>query len=116
MIASRFLPLLLVSVTLAAAQTVPASDAAKHIGQHATVCGSIAGEHTAASARGTPTFINLDQPYPHQVFTVLVWGDARDSVGDLPTTGRLCVTGVITQYRGVPEIVLRNRQDWHVPK
>jgi hypothetical protein len=116
MIASRFLPLLLASVALAAAQTIPASDASKHVGEHATVCGGIAGEHTATSSRGTPTFINLDQPYPHQVFTVLIWADARQSVGVLPTTGRLCVTGAITQYRGIPEIELRNRQDWYVPK
>lgn len=117
MVASRIMFLLLASVALAAAsQTVPASEASKHIGEHATVCGSIAGEHTAENSRGTPTFINLDQPYPHQVFTILIWGEARNRVGAIPTSGRFCATGFITQYRGVPEIVLRNRHDWYVPK
>lgn len=58
----------------ATAQSISASEASQHVGQHATVCGEIAGEHTATSSRGTPTFINLDKPYPHQVFTLLIWG------------------------------------------
>jgi len=49
-----------------AAQTIPASETAKHVGEQGTVCGRVASEHTATSSRGTPTFINLDKPYPNQ--------------------------------------------------
>jgi hypothetical protein len=98
------------------AQTLSTADAAQHVGQHATVCGEIAGEHTAASSRGTPTFIKLDKPYPNQVFTILIWGDDRASVGNFPTSGRVCATGTIADYRGKPEIVIRNAQSWYVPK
>lgn len=101
---------------LAGAQTIPASEAAKHIGEHETVCGAVASEHTATSSRGTPTFINLGQPYPRQIFTVLVWGDDRANVGDLPGSGQLCVTGTVREYRGVPEIELRDSRSWYVPK
>lgn len=100
----------------ALAQTIPATDAAKHVGEAATVCGTISSEHAAVSSRGTPTFINLDRPYPNQVFTVLVWGSDRASVGNLPTGGRLCAVGTITEYRGTPEIVLRDSHNWYVPK
>ncbi len=68
------------------------------------------------SSRGTPTFINLDRPYPHQVFTALVWGEDRATVGSTPESGRLCVTGNITAYHGVPEIVVRDAKSWYVPK
>jgi micrococcal nuclease len=102
--------------SLASAQTIAATDAAKHVGEHLTVCGSIAGEHTATSSRGTPTFINLDKPYPNQVFTVLVWGSDKASVGSLPHTGRICATGTITGYRGTPEIVLHDSHSWYIPK
>lgn len=98
------------------AQTVSAADASGHIGQHATICGEIAGEHTASNSRGTPTFINLDKPYPNQVFTILIWGDNRASVGLFPKSGEMCVTGTITEYRGRPEIVLRDSHSWYVPK
>jgi micrococcal nuclease len=102
--------------SLASAQTIAATDAAKHVGEHVTVCGSVASEHTATSSRGTPTFINLDRPYPNQVFTVLVWGSDRERVGNLPTSGRLCAVGNITEYRGTPEIVLHDSHSWYVPK
>jgi hypothetical protein len=104
------------SISAAVAQTIPASDAAKHVGERETVCGAIAGEHTATNSRGTPTFINLDESYPHQVFTALIWGDDNGRVGDLPESGSLCVTGTISQYRGVPEIVVRDRKSWYVPR
>jgi hypothetical protein len=99
-----------------AGSTLSTSEASKHIGERATVCGDIASEHTATTSRGTPTFVNLDKPYPNQVFTALVWGSDRTSVGNLPRSGRLCVTGLITEYRGTPGIIIHAAQDWYVPK
>jgi hypothetical protein len=99
-----------------AAQTLTTAEAANHVGETATVCGDIAGEHTATSSHGTPTFINLDKPYPHQVFTLLIWGDDKQNVGQFPTSGRVCATGKITEYHGAPEIVLRDAHSWSVPK
>lgn len=106
--------ILLLGLT-ASAQTISPRDASQHIGQHATVCGEIAGEHTAANTRGTPTFINLDKPHPSQVFTILIWGESRAAVGHIPESGRVCVTGTITEYRSTPEIVLRDSHSWYVP-
>lgn len=110
------LVLAVASTALVAQTTIPASEGAKHIGERMTVCGTITGEHTAASSRGTPTFINLDRPYPDQVFTFLIWGDDRGKVGTVPESGKICATGVITEYRGSPEIVLRDEHSWFVPK
>jgi hypothetical protein len=108
---------LLVSASIAWGEsTLSTTDAARHIGEHTTVCGEIASEHTATRSRGTPTFINLDAPYPNQIFTALVWGSDRANVGNLPRNGRICVTGTITEYRGTPEIVLYSAQEWYVPK
>jgi hypothetical protein len=91
--ASRILFLLLFAIALipAKAQSISAVDAKAHIGENATVCGKVASEHTATSSRGEPTFINLDAAYPNQVFTILVWGDDRSKVGELPRVGsRVC--------------------------
>lgn len=104
------------AATMLAAQTISTSEAAKRVGEKATVCGAIAGEHTSSSSRGTPTFINLDKPYPNQVFTILVWGNDRGRVGNLPTSGQICATGVVTEYRGSPEIVLHDSHSWYIPK
>jgi hypothetical protein len=114
----RFLALLCLSLIALSttAQTITATEASKHVGEHATVCGIIASEHTATSSRGTPTFINLDKPYPNQVFTILVWGDERASIGQIPTSGKLCASGLITLYRGAAEIVLHDSKSWYVPQ
>jgi len=110
------LALALASAGLVAQTTITATDGAKHIGERMTVCGSIAGEHTAASSRGTPTFINLDRPYPNPVFTLLIWGDDRGKVGTVPESGKICATGIISEYRGSSEIVLHDEHSWYVPK
>ena len=96
---------------LGLAQTsVSAAEAKNHIGERATVCGEVASVHYAARSRGNPTFINLDKPYPNQIFTVLIWGSDRPKFGDPEEAYRskhICVTGKISDYKGVPEIVAR---------
>jgi hypothetical protein len=101
---------LLICSSICSAQTLTTAQAKAHEGETGTVCGKVAGEKTATSSRGEPTFINLDAAYPNQVFTILVWGDDRKSVGDLPHVGtRVCASGMIQDYRGVPEIVVRSK-------
>lgn len=101
--------LLAFALSPAVAQTISAADAKNHIGENATVCGKVTSERTATSSRGDPTFINLDAAYPNQVFTILIWGDDRKSVGELPREGsRVCASGVITDYHGEPEIVVKS--------
>lgn len=104
-----FLFLVLGAVTATKAQTISAADAGSHIGQTATVCGMVAGERTATSSRGIPTFINLDSTYPREVFTILVWGQDRSNVGVLPRIGsHTCVIGTIQSYRGIPEVIVKS--------
>jgi hypothetical protein len=112
----RLALLVALASSTALAQEIPAAEAGKHVGESATVCGVIASEHTATSSKRTPTFINLDRPYPNQVFTLLIWRDDREHVGKVPESGRICGVGTITEYRGSPEIVLRDAKSWYVPK
>jgi len=60
--------------TAIAQETITPQDAVKFICQQKTVCGTVASAHFAARSKGQPTFINLDKPYPNQIFTVLIWG------------------------------------------
>jgi hypothetical protein len=98
--------LLSFALTQIVAQTIPSSEAKSHIGERATVCGPVLSQHTATQSQGTPTFLDLDKPYPNESFTVLVWARDKGTVGTLPSGGQLCVTGTITQYRGGAEIVI----------
>jgi hypothetical protein len=102
---------LLFYATVVQAQILTAAQAKAHEGQVATVCGTVASEHTAMRSRGVPTFINLDAAYPAEIFTILVWGDDRQNVGTFPPMGsHVCATGLIRDYRGVPEMVVRSKR------
>jgi hypothetical protein len=91
------------------AQTsISAAEAKSHVGERATVCGEVASTRYAARTRGNPTFINLDKPYPNQIFTVLIWGTDRPKFGDpeeLYRNKHICIIGKISDYKGVPEVV-----------
>lgn len=100
--------LILSAGTCSAQTSIPASEAKNHVGQNAIVCGEVASTHYAARSRGEPTFINLDKPYPDQVFTILIWGSDRPKFGHPEDEYRgktICVTGTISLYRGVAEVV-----------
>jgi len=88
--------------------SISAAEAKNHVGARATVCGEVASTHYAARSRGNPTFINLDKPYPNQIFTVVIWGSDRAKFGDPEETylnKHICATGKIADYKGVPEVV-----------
>jgi hypothetical protein len=87
---------------------ITAAEAKNHIGDTATVCGNVVSTHYAARSKGNPTFLNLDEPYPRQIFTILIWGSDRPKFGDPEAkygNKKVCVTGLIKDYRGVPEVV-----------
>ena len=94
-------------------QKLTAAEAKQHIGETATVCGNVVSTRYAPSTKGQPTFLNLDKPYPNQIFTVLIWGSDRSKFGKPEADfreKRICATGKITVYREVPEIVASDPQ------
>jgi hypothetical protein len=108
----------LLSISAFGANLTPA-EAAKHVGENATVCGVVAGVRTATSSKGSPTFVNLGKPYPNQVFTILIWRDDLKKFSPAPSSWdgkRICATGTITLYRNVPEIVARDSGQVSFPK
>lgn len=79
-----------------------------YVGRPATVCGTVVSASHSMKTKGQPTFLNLDAPYPQQVFTIVVWGSDRAKFGapEVQYMGRrLCVTGTVQAYRGKAEIV-----------
>jgi hypothetical protein len=99
---------LLVIEPALAQKKLSAAEAKDHLGEAATVCGTIVSTRYAASSRGRPTFLNMDKPYPNQVFTILIWGNNRSKFGRPEVDykdKRTCVTGTISDYRGTPQMV-----------
>lgn len=85
------------------------NEALDHVGEQATVRGPVKGATYANRTKGKPTFIDLGRAYPDPAaFTVLIWGDDRARFSIAPEkayTGKtICVTGLITSYKGGAEI------------
>jgi len=95
-----------------AQKSISAAEAKQHIGETATVCGVVASARFASNTRGQPTFLNLDEPYPRQIFTIVIWGSDRAKFGTPEqdyNNKRVCVTGKIQEFKGVPEIVAKEK-------
>lgn len=119
-----FLPLTvfcLTAVASASAQTktITATEAKNHVGERATVCGKVVTSRYADRSKGEPTFLNLDEPFPRQAFTIVIWGNDRPKFGEPEnkySDKRICVAGKITSYRGSPEIVATDPKQIKVQK
>jgi micrococcal nuclease len=84
--------------------------AGKYIGKTKTVCGIVASSLHDEKLSGKPTFLNLNRPFPDQIFTVLIWGTDRPKFSEPPEKmfqgKRVCVTGVITVHDRTPQIAI----------
>ena len=99
---------LLLSAHLSTAQTLTAAQTREHEGDNATVCGIVASVRQASASKGKPTYINLDIPWPNQIFAAVIWEEDLSKIGPLPRLGsHICTKGLISYYHGVPEIILR---------
>ena len=109
--ASKFLLLALSFIVTfpvhAQTKKITAAETKNHVGEKATVCGNVASTRYADRSKGQPTFLNLDEPYPKQIFTIVIWGNNRSKFGEpekMYRGKRVCATGTITSFRGTPEI------------
>ena len=104
--------LILTSISISQEQSIRPNDAQKYIGEENTVCGVVASTAYAIRTKGQPTFLNLDQPYPNQVFKVVIWGSDRTKFNNNPEIfykeKTVCVTGKIKSYKGRPEIIVND--------
>ena len=108
LITSCFLFSLLAFSTAAQTNKITAAEAKDHVGEVRTVCGKVVSTHFASKSKGEPTFLTLDEPYPKEVFTILIWGSDRAKFGTPETKYKdatVCVTGKITSHREKPEII-----------
>lgn len=103
--------LTLIAVTLAAlatAETAPvytAAEAAKHVGETATVMDKIDGVHQSAEG---DIFLTIGGAYPNQAFTAFIPSTSASKFSHPEQyQGRtLAISGQIILYRESPEIIV----------
>jgi DNA/RNA endonuclease YhcR with UshA esterase domain len=92
---------------IAQTSTYTAVEAAKHIGETATITDRVDGVHQ--SSKGN-IFLNMGGKYPNQAFTAFI---PSASAAQFPNPqqheGRtVAVSGKITLYKGKPEIIVNS--------
>ena len=101
---------------------IPWYEAKDHIGEWATENNPVYGPVVGASYRpdisGQPTWLNIGEDYPSQNrFVVIIWGENRGNFPQAPEDYYLgktiYVTGLITEYNGVPQIEVTSPDQIH---
>src|SRR6267378_8341182 len=98
--------LIIASLTLAQETKIySAGEAAKHVGETATVTDKVANVFESKVGN---IFLNFGARYPNQIFTAFI---PKDSADQFPNAKELdgrtvSITGKIVLYKGKPEIVL----------
>lgn len=84
-----------------------------HIGQSATICGTVVSTRKTAKAKAI--YLNFDRLHPHQDFYATIWEYNGPNFSYDPETyllGRkVCVTGKVTIYDDIPRISINNEKE-----
>jgi hypothetical protein len=97
-------------VTAQTATVIPEKEAAQHVGQRATVEGTVVEVFTSNEGNA---FIDFGGKYPHQTFTGYIPAHSAlagggSSLADLEGK-RIKITGTIDLYKGKPEIKITSK-------
>ncbi len=93
-------------------KTITPEEASNCLRQSMTVCGKVVDTDYLARAKGQPTFLNLNRPYPNHIFAIVIFGSERDRFEKPPENfydGKdVCVSGLIVEHKGKPQMVVKN--------
>lgn len=85
--------------------TLEAADAAKHIDENVSVCGTVFG----VKETGAVTYVNVGAAYPNNPLTLVVFakdkGNIKLKLSSLDKR-QICVKGVVKEYKGKAEIII----------
>ena len=95
------------ALAMAQTPTYTAADAAKHVGEIATITGTVNGVHQAGKGN---ILLSIGGKYTNQVFTAFIpSSSAADFSNPQQYEGKtVAVSGKITLYHDQPEIILEN--------
>ena len=86
-------------------------EALKYKGKEMTVCGIVTQIYTPEYVEGKPVYINMGGNFPNHSFTIAIWGDdvLKFNKGLQKFKNKhIAITGVIREYKGKAQIILKN--------
>lgn len=108
------------TISLSAQTKITPDEAAKHIGDSVTVCGKIFGGRYFDRGENKITLLNMGAAYPQSPLTIVIEADSRKNFTNKPeefyAEKEVCITGVVKDYKGKPQIVIAKEADITVQK
>jgi micrococcal nuclease len=108
------------SISLSAQTKITPDEAAKHIGDSVTVCGKIFGGKYFDRGENKITLLNMGAAYPQSPLTIVIDADSRKNFSNKPeefyTDKYVCISGVVKEYKGKPQIIIAKEADVTVQK
>lgn len=90
---------------------VKPEQAKERIGKITTVCGRVACI-TYTSLQFNPVYLNFSKDYPNQPFAAVISREDFQRINPDPfkivTSRQVCVTGLVEDYKGKPQIVVKD--------
>lgn len=93
---------------------IASGEAAGHIGGNAIVKGYVAD----VVVREKVAYLNFDKKYPKNTFTAVIFESKFSEVGDLSIykNQNVEIEGIITEYKGKPQIIVSNKNQIRIVK
>ncbi|MBP9214563.1 MAG: hypothetical protein KBF36_08410 [Chitinophagaceae bacterium] len=95
------------------AQNIQPADAVNHIGETVTVCGKIFGGKFFDKSE--MTLLNMGAAFPKSPLTIVIAKDDRKNFKTAPeefySDKNVCITGVVKEYKGKPQIFIKSEDD-----
>lgn len=83
------------------------------LGKKATICGKVVSV-VYTDRQGAPIYLNFNKDYPNQPFSAVIWAEDVNALVFEPMpvvkSRQVCVSGVVTEYKGHPQIIVRKKE------
>lgn len=93
---------------------ITSSEASNYINVNAIVKGYVAD----VAVREKVAYLNFDKKYPKNTFTAVIFAEKFEAIGDLSIykNQNVEVKGVITEYKGKPQIIISSKNQISIVK
>jgi hypothetical protein len=102
------------SIAYSQVEIKSASELKDHIGDSVKYCGKVVTARLMDRMMNAPAFLNIDEAYPNQSLTVVVWAADRKNFTEKPEKFYLdknvCIYGKLEKYKDQVQIVIHSEE------
>lgn len=102
------------SLSYSQVEVKSATELKDHIGDSIKYCGKVATARLMDRMMNAPAFLNIDQAYPNQTFTVVVWAADRKKFAERPEkfylNKNVCIYGKLEKFKEQLQVVVHSEE------